>query len=183
MKKFLAILTACALYITVLPVATVTMLSTTGCTFTKAQLIAYASDVDQSVSQIATALGDTALAAEITTALNTFDQAVNLWQGGSVADDVISASKILELALGAVGLPQSLVAVADIAINVIDTIIASLPAPTSAVASSGALSARVQAATPPVRPTIHRPYKSRAEAVAAWNKAIAGSGYGLKAIK
>ncbi len=147
-----------------------------GCSLTKAQLLAWAGDVDSAVAQIATALGADSLAAQLKADLATFDAAVNAWQGGNVVQDIISASKILEIGLGAVGLPTALVAVADIAINVLDTILANLPAASTA-APTAAFAVRalgVQAVS--VRYTPRRAYKSRSAAVAAWNAQAPAAG-------
>jgi hypothetical protein len=149
----------------------------TGCAFTKAALEAYAADVDTAVAEIAGALGDAPLAATIKADLAQFDSAVNAWQGGSVTAEIISATKILEIALGDVGLSPVVVDAADVAINILDTILAGLPG-----AKASAVAPAIQAhAAVAVRGKQGITYHSRAAAVAAFNRAALADG--LKPIK
>ena len=147
----------------------------TGCGVTKAQVTAWGADIDQAVSSILTALGYTALATAITTYLTQFNTAVANWNGSSFTAALVSAAQDLEVALGDTTLPNNLVAIADVAINVLITLVTELGG--SATTPASPVTARVVLKpVVTVRYTPRVAYKSRAAAVAAFNQAAAQVG-------
>jgi hypothetical protein len=163
-------------FVTALTVlAAAPLIFTTGCAVTKTQVTAWGTDIDAAVTTILSALGDAALAATIKGYLAQFNIAVANWNGSSFSAAVVSASQDLEIGLGDTGLPPTLIAVADVAINVLDTLITQLGGVTTTTAV-GALAARTATRSNAVRFTPRVAYKSRSAAVAAFNKAALSAG-------
>jgi hypothetical protein len=146
----------------------------TGCAITKAQVTAWGADVDSAVSAILAALGYTTLEATIKGYLAQFNTAVADWNGSSFTAALTSAAQDLEVALGDTALPAAYVAVADVAINVLVTLITQLGG--GAAAPAAPSTAHTLARPAQVRYTAHVVYKNRAAAVAAFNQAAAQAG-------
>lgn len=132
---------------------------------TKAQLEAWAADVDSGVKALLPALSPQA-----SSYLAAFDAAVNGWQGGSAVNDIVSATHALEDALGATNLDSKYVNAADVILNVLDTILVSLPA-----SSTPAVEAHAAAAAPAQRAHVLIHYGSKRAAVHAWQLAVKGT--------
>jgi 1-aminocyclopropane-1-carboxylate deaminase/D-cysteine desulfhydrase-like pyridoxal-dependent ACC family enzyme len=153
-------------------------LGLSGCSYTKQDLITDAGIVDTTVSAVLTALGQTALAAEIQGYLTQFDTAVTNWQGGSTSAVIISVLQDLELALGDTTLNPIIVAAADAAISGIELLIENLSKTTPTASLAIQPRASVQH-TVRAKPAVA---KSRKDAVKQWNAAIKGTPLALHTI-
>jgi hypothetical protein len=151
-------------------------LSMEGCS--KSQLIAWINDVDAEVKLIGGQLGQVPLAALLDKYLQQLDAAVQAWNGSSWSAAVISISGDLQVALGDTTIPAPVVAAADTAINLLDTVIAFLaatlkstavapvaPPPAAAAHGVSAEGGRLLTTTRPHRTFV---FKTLAQSRAAW---------------
>lgn len=108
------------------------MFSVTGCTPSKAGLIALTNTLSNAAEQVATLEGNTALAATLKTDTAAAVAAINGWTNGTPAQNVIQALNILEDDLNLIPAASPYSSLIDIAIGAVEGILALLPSSTTA---------------------------------------------------
>ena len=166
------------------------LLMVEGCTITKASLESWAQSVDTTVGTVLEALGASALAGELATYLQQFDAAVNAFPtSGGVLDKILAIAQDIITVLADIGIPATILTIADLCISVVVTFISNI--------SNGTVTATVPTSAPAItsadgnyraQATIYRSVTiteltSHRQAALAWNAALKRTSYANHKVK
>ena len=166
-----------------------TLPSLEGCTITKASLESWAQSVDTAVTTVLEGLGASALAGELATYLQQFDTAVNAFPAsGGVLDKILAIAQDIITVLSDIGIPATILTIADLCISVVVTFISNISngTVTASVSTTNGSQATLTASERTVhalRPVVVTKLTSRKQAALAWNAALEGTAYANHKVK
>lgn len=158
------------------------LLMVEGCTITKAGLESWAQSVDTAVTTVLEGLGASALAGELATYLQQFDEAVNAFPtSGGVFDKILAIAQDIITVLADIGIPATILTIADLCISVVATFISNISngtvtATVPSVVGGSMFTADAQR-THYTRVVTLTKFTSRRQAALAWNAALVNTPY------
>lgn len=143
----------------------VVVVGVAGCKLTKPQVLQLADTLDNSLANLATAINDPALAAQVKSAEAALNAAITNWNGTTVTTAIVSALNNVVSIMDLIPAAAPYAAIAGIVIAGVEAIIDAFPS--SAVTVSAKTMAKVRIAQNPVKVKSVSDYKTKWNAWAA----------------